>query len=493
MKNLSTENKPDKLYRLIDSLDKPEKGFVKKFAALHIGDEANSLRLFDIYNHLKKYDKEKIEKLVQKEKFAGYLSKTKNYLYDIILKALRVYHQDKDDWKRIRVNLLDVDMLYKKGLYNDAFSLLQKIKKEALSREWNTVLIDAVNIEGKMVKTFDTSSDQYLEKMNALHEETKQYKQMDDVRQFYNDAMRELFTLICNIAKEDPSNLKKKALNIISSEKFKEYENFEGTKINLFRNFAIYQYYYICEDKENFRIEAQKHLHLLNSENTLQAFSAKLMAGYYNNLASLSINLSELNIYKKCAEGVQKIIAHMKTTDDDYVHGINSYYKLQCEYYFEIKDAKNGLEIISKIQALEVEADDAINGNKATTYYYKSAFLFFEKKYEEAIKPLNAIELFAEQQWVIHHEQIMLKILCHLSLNKIENAVYLAKKHLHYIKQNDLRFEERKIFLSLLIKNSPNAKELAKMFLKECENKNISKDKSAEICLMNLKEWAKLN
>ena len=57
----------DKLYELIHTLDKSEKGFVKKLATLYSKEEANGARLFDIYNNVKEYDKKKIDQLVQKE------------------------------------------------------------------------------------------------------------------------------------------------------------------------------------------------------------------------------------------------------------------------------------------------------------------------------------------------------------------------------------------------------------------------------------------
>lgn len=91
----------DKLYRLIHSLDKSEKGFVKKFAALHVKEDANGVRLFDIYNKIIPYDESKLDKLLVKEKYYGHLPKVKNYLYELILKALRNYYIEKDEYFRL--------------------------------------------------------------------------------------------------------------------------------------------------------------------------------------------------------------------------------------------------------------------------------------------------------------------------------------------------------------------------------------------------------
>ncbi len=486
--------KPDKLFRLIAVLDKSEKGFIKKFASLHIGDNANSLRLFDIYNSQKEYSKNKIEKLIQKEKFTTYQAKTKHYLYELIIRAMRVYHAEKDDWNSIRVALLDADLLRKKRLYSEAQSILKKIKSEALEREWNTILMDVVVLEGKMVKTFDFSSEEYLMKMQQLRDELHHYQQLDTVRHYYREAMSELFNLLCQISKKNRSELILKADEIIKDAQFISYQKYKGVKIDLYRNLTYYQYFFLQEKKSEFNQYAHEHLDFLAHPITEKSFTTKLIVGYLNNLASLSLLMGDGEIVERCVKHIEKTLEFIKENDlENYLHCTNSYHKFLLEYYFRKKDFKNGLAIIVRIRTAKEEVDDAIDGNKATSFYYESVFNFFNKKYEAAIKVLNAVELFSEQQSVIHHEHTMLKILCHVDMNNIDSAVYLAKKHVQYIKQNELIFEQRKMLLHLLIKHTPHKKELCNLFLKEVSKKKIAGDKTVEISMVDLVEWAKEN
>ncbi|MFZ9848110.1 MAG: hypothetical protein ACO3EE_08170 [Flavobacteriales bacterium] len=119
----------DKLYRLIHSLDKSEKGFVKKFAALHVREDANGVRLFDIYNRVIPYEEQKLEKLLVKEKFYGHLPKVKNYLYELILKALRNYYIEKDEYYRLTTIIQNANILKNKCLHKEALSVIKKVKK----------------------------------------------------------------------------------------------------------------------------------------------------------------------------------------------------------------------------------------------------------------------------------------------------------------------------------------------------------------------------
>lgn len=490
MKNLKSAEKADKLYRLISSLDKSEKGFIKKFASLHTGEDANSLRLFDIYNNLKSYDKNKIDKQIQKEKFASYLPKTKNYLCDLIMRALRAYNSSKDDWTIIRTMILDVDILQKKRLYPEAASLIRKIKKTALEREWYTTLIDASILEAKLVKVLDISSDEYAAKYMELNDEVKRYRKMEEAQVYFKDVMNEVYIIVCEMAKFPKKTQAEKALALISDHKFEEFEIYKGCKIDIYRSFTLCMYYFLSEQNEAFLLEAKQLMAALKNPFARYSIGTFMINVYFYNLGEMAVFMKNYTTFELCRLEMKALIKDLPATENTSVHCTNRLFNMECDLHMITLNFEKGLQAIADNQQLVHREDDIIDGNFSTPYFYHSYFLFLAGRYEECIQKLNAIELFSEKQSVIYDEHKMLKILCHLSQNNVESAFYLARTHLYYLKQNKLYFPQRKLFLSLLIKNFSTKRDFAKSFLKEAENNQIGPDESIELFLFDLRIWA---
>ena len=103
-KPVSTE-----LFDLIQSLDKAEKRYFKLFASVHQDKDSTSLEIFDAVAAQKEYDEPAI---LKKTKIpAAHFSTYKKYLYEIVLKSLRGFHEkttsvtlSSSEKKRIKPN-----------------------------------------------------------------------------------------------------------------------------------------------------------------------------------------------------------------------------------------------------------------------------------------------------------------------------------------------------------------------------------------------------
>src|SRR5688500_17153020 len=87
----------DDLLQLIKSLDQTEKRYFKIFATMHVkgSDDNKYVKLFDAIDKQNEYNEEQIREQFKDEKFLIQLHVAKNYLYNIILKSLRLYHSEK--------------------------------------------------------------------------------------------------------------------------------------------------------------------------------------------------------------------------------------------------------------------------------------------------------------------------------------------------------------------------------------------------------------
>jgi hypothetical protein len=84
----------DSLFTLIKSLNKTEKGYLKKHSNFHvINDRNNYIKIFDAINAQDVYNEDKLLKKIKNERFIKQFAVAKNYLYDIILESLEAYNK----------------------------------------------------------------------------------------------------------------------------------------------------------------------------------------------------------------------------------------------------------------------------------------------------------------------------------------------------------------------------------------------------------------
>ncbi|MBI3142192.1 MAG: hypothetical protein HYZ16_05150 [Bacteroidetes bacterium] len=117
------------LFELIKSLGVSEKRYFKIFTSLHVvGDGNRYTQLFDLLESSDHYDDEKVCAAMGMKPGVTF-SKSKKYLYDLILKAMRVYHAENNGTQMLTSAIDRVSFLFHKGLYDQADKALQKAEK----------------------------------------------------------------------------------------------------------------------------------------------------------------------------------------------------------------------------------------------------------------------------------------------------------------------------------------------------------------------------
>lgn len=143
----------DELFRLIKSLNGPEKRYLKLYASRHvIGGENKYMVLFDAIGRQDDYDEEAIKKQFRKHAFVKQLTVIKKYLYDLILKSLDAYHAENSVDGKLKGLLHYSDILYDKALYGQSSKVLDKAEKLAGEHEYFTVVLDVIERRLKIMK-----------------------------------------------------------------------------------------------------------------------------------------------------------------------------------------------------------------------------------------------------------------------------------------------------------------------------------------------------
>ena len=152
------------LFDLVHSLTKSEKRFFKLQSSLQAG-EKNYVRLFDLLEKMGHYDEDFVKESFKGELFLKHLPSEKNHLFKLILKALRSYHGESTVRSVLKQSLKNVDILHKKGLFEECKKELKRAKKLATSYEffyylfeiisWQKNLLEEDYENGDLVQSFD--------------------------------------------------------------------------------------------------------------------------------------------------------------------------------------------------------------------------------------------------------------------------------------------------------------------------------------------------
>lgn len=152
---MKVEKKESNLYRLIHQLNKNEKGYFKKYTLKHGAKSSKQyILLFDAYDKIKfknRYDETKILKKLPIE-IQHFFASKKNYLYNLILEALRVYYASNNHLIILLNTISDVHILINKGLYHQAIKIIKKGNATAEKYELFDYQLILLNIESE-VKT----------------------------------------------------------------------------------------------------------------------------------------------------------------------------------------------------------------------------------------------------------------------------------------------------------------------------------------------------
>ncbi|BDS11646.1 hypothetical protein [Aureispira anguillae] len=140
----------DDLYQLISSLNQSEKRYIKLVAkAFTSKGTDNQLALFDAFDRQQQYNEDKIRKDFEDKIPAKNFHVAKNRLYNLILKALYLYHLKSSDYQKINQLIYQSEILQKKGLYKQADALNEKAVQTAVKMELFPLAITGLSTQAR--------------------------------------------------------------------------------------------------------------------------------------------------------------------------------------------------------------------------------------------------------------------------------------------------------------------------------------------------------
>ncbi|HEY6162676.1 MAG TPA: hypothetical protein VI112_15715 [Bacteroidia bacterium] len=167
------------LFTLIRSLNKSEKRYFKLYCSIQQkeGEEMNYLRLFEAMEDMEGYDEAFILGKFKGEAFLQQLHVTKNYLYNLILRALRGFYHEALPELTFSNLLQNIEILYSKGLFSECLRQMNKLEKLASEAEDHIRLMQVYRLRLHLLQRHDTdkSYEKIREYWGKLHDETERY------------------------------------------------------------------------------------------------------------------------------------------------------------------------------------------------------------------------------------------------------------------------------------------------------------------------------
>ncbi len=172
-----------KLFALIKSLSKTEKRHFKLYVGKHqVGSQNNYLKLFEIVDKQSTYDEVAVKKKLKGSPIAKRLAVEKSYLYNLILRSLRVYHGGKSKELEVLELLEYINILFARQLYDQCYQHIKKAKKIAEENDLFHILAQILDWEEVVLITIEPT-DYFIQNDRIRSEKAEvleKLKNMDD-------------------------------------------------------------------------------------------------------------------------------------------------------------------------------------------------------------------------------------------------------------------------------------------------------------------------
>jgi len=161
----------DALFVLIKSLSKSEKRY---FSMQPLSEDGQHRVLFEAIDKLNRYDEAKLLKALKGTGIEDSLSIAKNRLYHTLLRSLSAFHAKATPEAELNRLIQSVEILYRRGLYDQAEKQIHSAKKIAQKNELFDWLMVLSAWEEKAVEQLSLAHSEKYERLKGIaHERTE--------------------------------------------------------------------------------------------------------------------------------------------------------------------------------------------------------------------------------------------------------------------------------------------------------------------------------
>ena len=333
----------DKLFRLIRALSPSEKRYFRLFMGQKAEGEGKYQyqQLFEAIAEMEAFDEAALKQKIYKNQppEGKKYSELKAYLYDLVLKCLQSFDEQRSVEYRLNHLLQSVAVLYKRGHYDDCRDLLHKAAKLARQYESFAHLLEVIRWEKQLAYT--------RMDVDFLHKQLEQLQFEEDralelLRNAvdYRKAFFQVYTTIKREAQHRGYDRLTLLQGIVNQESFEDPDRAESHKARVIYYRTLNLYYYATLEYEQFYESGKKLIDLLESQ---PHFLRENISDYIAALSNLILSCGMLQRYDEVHTALAKLRSLSPITEDDRRKIHRQYYTNKfalCSYTGEFAEAK---------------------------------------------------------------------------------------------------------------------------------------------------------
>ncbi|MBN8701888.1 MAG: hypothetical protein J0M08_02415 [Bacteroidetes bacterium] len=177
------------LFYIIKTLNKGEKRYIKQFAKLQ-SDNPTYIKLMDAIEQQNEYDEKKLKlllsKIIKKENF----SQTKQYLTNLILKALRNYNSEKSILFEVTNGFQNIEILKSKSLPEEALIQCDRIIKRSRESSIMEFLAYSTRIKKNLLLSHRSHKEYAHEIAEVLTASEAINQELQEINSYFNLSIR---------------------------------------------------------------------------------------------------------------------------------------------------------------------------------------------------------------------------------------------------------------------------------------------------------------
>lgn len=403
------------LYELIHSLTKNEKRYFKLYCSGLSGrDGSNYLLLFEALERQKEYDGEALKKTLKKPSLVKNLSSEKNYLFNLILDSLLVYHKEQPE-HRMRIMMSKAQLLFDKSLEKPGLKLLAAAKKFAQAYENRNMVLDILQQE----RAHNFNKVDVDELRAGLEEEQKLVNELMNING-YNILLTNLIRCSKDtVYSRDAS--KREKLDMIMSHELLRDERLALSLVARILFHHTWAYYYHLVKERSKVIDANKNILLL-----LEANPAYTSVNLNDYLSVLSNMLSDA-ISVRSKSNVLFVIAKLEAFPEvfrEYISPVvrDNHYQLFMESSVKanawLGEFDNTTQLVPQLKAL-LDDERLVRPHRRQNISFYTAYALFAKgQYKDALRWLQELadvpQVYAA--YIYYLQGMFLRLMIHYEL-----------------------------------------------------------------------------
>jgi hypothetical protein len=184
--------KSDSLFLLIKGLTKAEKRHLKlSISKYQSVTDKSYVQLFNALDEQDVYDEKAIKNKFKDDPYFNHLPRFKVYLYEKILNSLRAFHSEASVELRLNNYLTEIEILYKKELFEDCADRVKKAKGYAEKYEKFAHLLKIISWQSKVADHVNNLAQVETLKKGGIEEEKEllsKYVKIPELRRIYLES-----------------------------------------------------------------------------------------------------------------------------------------------------------------------------------------------------------------------------------------------------------------------------------------------------------------